>query len=209
MRKKSNWSSGNNDSLDFEEQLFQSSLAQLVLISTSANSFLLNAPYSPHSLLTIVNGMNCRMLPRLPCSRHSTDSSMKLCTNWVWGPAILEPTMDETSRNKLAEGNIREEASERLHGARENRFIRLSHCWCKLWCQTIGSNGQNSKHKTVKQLCFFMPDISLNWQCRRNISHLELCWEDPSCWQCAAGTQRGSCSWSGLLWQTRFQFRKK
>lgn len=47
------------------------------------------------------------MLPRLPCSKHSTHSSIKLCTNCVWGPAILEPTMDEMRRKRLAEGNRR------------------------------------------------------------------------------------------------------
>lgn len=134
---KSNSSSGDKDYLDFVEQLFQSSL-----ISASANTFPRIAPHPPCSLLTIVKGMNCRMLPRLPCSRHSTHSSMKLCTNWVWGPAILEPTMDETSRNKLAEGNMREAASEHLHGAREHRFISLSRRWGRLWSQTVGSNDQ-------------------------------------------------------------------
>lgn len=52
--------------------------------------------------LTVVKGMNCRMLPRLPCSRQSTHSSMNHCTNCVWGPAVREPRMEEMSRNRLA-----------------------------------------------------------------------------------------------------------
>lgn len=50
----------------------------------------------------MVNGMNCRMLPLLSCSRQSTHSSMNHCTNWVWGPAVREPRMEEMSRNRLA-----------------------------------------------------------------------------------------------------------
>lgn len=50
----------------------------------------------------MVKGMNCRMLPRLPCSRQSTHSSMNHCTNWVWGPAVRDPRMEEMSRNRLA-----------------------------------------------------------------------------------------------------------
>ena len=34
---------------------------------------------------------------------------MKLCTNWVWGPAILEPSMDEINRKRLAEEKLEEE----------------------------------------------------------------------------------------------------
>lgn len=52
--------------------------------------------------LTVVKGMNCRMLPRLPCSRQSTHSSMNHCTNCVWGPAVRAPRMEEMSRNRLA-----------------------------------------------------------------------------------------------------------
>lgn len=51
---------------------------------------------------TVVKGMNCGMLPRLPCSRQSTHSSMNHCTNCVWGPAVREPRMEEMSRNRLA-----------------------------------------------------------------------------------------------------------
>lgn len=46
--------------------------------------------------------MNCRMLPRLPCSRQATHSSMNHCTNCVCGPAVREPRMEEMSRNRLA-----------------------------------------------------------------------------------------------------------
>lgn len=52
--------------------------------------------------LTMVKGMNCRMLPRLPCSRQSTHSSMNHCTNWVWVPAVLAPRMEEMSRKRFA-----------------------------------------------------------------------------------------------------------
>lgn len=55
--------------------------------------------------LTVVKGMNCRMLPRLPCSRQSTHSSMNHCTNCVCGPAVREPRMEEMSRNRLAVWN--------------------------------------------------------------------------------------------------------
>ena len=50
----------------------------------------------------MVKGMNCRMLPRPPCSRQSTHSSINHCTNCVWGPAVREPRMEEMSRNRLA-----------------------------------------------------------------------------------------------------------
>lgn len=46
--------------------------------------------------------MNCKMLPRVPCSRHSTHSSMKLWTNCVCGPAVFEPRMEEISKNMFA-----------------------------------------------------------------------------------------------------------
>jgi len=50
----------------------------------------------------MVKGMNWRMLPRLPCSRQSTHSSMNHCTNWVCVPAVLAPRMDEMSRKRFA-----------------------------------------------------------------------------------------------------------
>ena len=50
----------------------------------------------------MVKGMNCRMLPRLPCSRQPTHSSMNHCTNCVCGPAVRDPRMEEMSRNRLA-----------------------------------------------------------------------------------------------------------
>lgn len=52
--------------------------------------------------LTMVKGMNWRMLPRLPCSRQSTHSSMNHWTNWVWVPAVLAPKMEEMSRKRFA-----------------------------------------------------------------------------------------------------------
>ena len=52
--------------------------------------------------LTMVKGMNWRMLPRLPCSRQSTHSSMNHWTNWVWVPAVLAPRMEEMSRKRFA-----------------------------------------------------------------------------------------------------------
>lgn len=69
-------------------------------------------------VLTVVKGMNCRMLPRLPCSRQSTHSSMNHCTNCVWGPAVREPRMEEMSRNRLAVcgGGEREESHEKSLG---------------------------------------------------------------------------------------------
>ena len=42
------------------------------------------------------------MLPRPPCSRQPTQSSMNHCTNCVWGPAVRDPRMEEMSRNRLA-----------------------------------------------------------------------------------------------------------
>lgn len=60
---------------------------------------------------TMVKGMNCRMLPRLPCSRHSTHSSMNHWTNWVWVPAVLAPRMEEMSRKRFAVGTGREQQS--------------------------------------------------------------------------------------------------
>lgn len=56
----------------------------------------------PPGTLTVVKGMNCRMLPLLSCSRQPTHSSMNHCTNWVWWPAVREPKMEEMSRNRLA-----------------------------------------------------------------------------------------------------------
>lgn len=68
----------------------------------------------------MVKGMNCRMLPRLPCSRQSTHSSMNHCTNCVCGPAVREPRMEEMSRNRLAAGDgEREESHERGLGRGE------------------------------------------------------------------------------------------
>lgn len=60
---------------------------------------------------TIVKGMNWRMLPRLPCSRHSTHSSMNHWTNWVWVPAVLAPKMEEMSRKRFAVGTGRDQQS--------------------------------------------------------------------------------------------------
>lgn len=60
---------------------------------------------------TMVKGMNCRMLPRLPCSKHSTHSSMNHWTNWVWVPAVLAPRMEEMSRKRFAVGAGREQQS--------------------------------------------------------------------------------------------------
>lgn len=60
------------------------------------------SPLQPPGTLTVVKGINCRMLPLLSCSRQSTHSSMNHCTNWVWGPAVREPRMEEMSRNRLA-----------------------------------------------------------------------------------------------------------
>lgn len=59
-------------------------------------------PPADTGTLTVVKGMNCRMLPLLSCSRQSTHSSMNHCTNWVWGPAVREPRTEEMSRNRLA-----------------------------------------------------------------------------------------------------------
>lgn len=49
-----------------------------------------------------MKGMNCRMLPRLPCSKQSTHSSMNHWTNWVCVPAVLAPRIEEISRKRFA-----------------------------------------------------------------------------------------------------------
>lgn len=84
----------------------------------------------------MVKGMNCRMLPRLPCSRQSTHSSMNHCTNWVWGPAVRDPRIEEMSRNRLAVrgGEVRvrrihEEAlRKRLNSGRRNAKGKGKEC---------------------------------------------------------------------------------
>lgn len=50
----------------------------------------------------MVKGINWRMLPRLPCSKHSTHSSMNHWTNWVCVPAVLAPNIDEISKKRFA-----------------------------------------------------------------------------------------------------------
>lgn len=67
---------------------------------------------------TMVKGMNWRMLPRLPCSRHSTHSSMNHWTNWVWVPAVLAPRMEEMSRKRFAVGTERNQQSGHFWEAR-------------------------------------------------------------------------------------------
>ncbi len=59
--------------------------------------------YIQYVSLTMVKGINCKMLPRLPCSEHSTHSSIKLCTNCVWGPAVLDPKERKSTGTDLLE----------------------------------------------------------------------------------------------------------
>lgn len=106
--------------------------------------------------LTVVKGMNCRMLPRLPCSRQSTHSSRNHCTNWVWGPAVRALRMEEMSRKRLAvqEGEeqslwgIGDRSGSGRGGDAESPYVGMSriegNMQEKKWQGSLGTSGAHA-----------------------------------------------------------------